>query len=93
MQKQYIGSEVTLSNNSPLTVRDDGPTGKVEMELIGDTIPMSRTPVSDFKSFVSEGKREDIGTEVPLVRTKVNAYDSYPTPASHRTAKQQGNGR
>jgi hypothetical protein len=93
MEKQFHGSTVDLDKNAPRTVRDDGPTGKMQMELLGESLPLSRQPVSDFKSYVAEGKREDIGETIPMNRTPVKGWDSHPTPMSHRANKQQGDGK
>lgn len=92
MEKEFHGSRMPLDKSSPRTVRDDGSTGKMEMELLGESVPLSRTPVCDFKSAVSEGTYQNLGEEVPLGRTAVKGWDSYPTPMSHRADKQQGNG-
>ena len=93
MEKEFHGSTVPLDKNAPRTVRDDGPTGPMKMELLGEQIPLSRQPVSDFKSAVAEGTRQVVGEAVTLGRTPVKAWDSYPTPMSHRANKQQGNGK
>ena len=92
MEKQFHGSTVPLDKNAPRTVRDDGTTGRPEMQMLGETVPMSRQPVSDFKSAVAEGTRQAIGETVPMGKTAVKGWDSSPTPMSHRANKQQGNG-
>lgn len=90
MEKQFHGSEVELSKG-PKTGRDDGRTGKPEMQMVGSSVSMSSTPVNDFRSNVSEGKYEMTASTVPLGRTRVAPYDG--APLSNRAEKQQGNGR
>ncbi len=90
MEKQYLGSQVGLSSGMR-TVRDDGTTGKPEMQMLGEKVAMSSTPVNDFRSEVSEGTRQDLGSTVPLGRTRVAPYDG--APLSIRAEKQQGNGK
>ncbi len=93
MMKEFHGSEVGLKRNSPLTGRDDGRTGKPEMQMVGSKCDMSQAPVNDFRSEVKEGTRQDIGEHVPLGRTPVKGWDSADTPMSTRANKQQGNGK
>lgn len=92
MEKQFHGSTVPLDKNAPRTVRDDGSTGKPEMQMLGESVPLSREPTCDFKNHVAEGTRQEIGSTVPLGRSAVKGWDSHPTPMSHRANKQQGNG-
>ena len=92
MEKEFHGSTVPLDKNAPRTVRDDGKTGRPEMQLLGEAVELSRNPVNDFRSAVAEGTRQDIGSTVPMGKTAVKGWDSYPTPMSHRASKQQGNG-
>jgi hypothetical protein len=90
MKIDYLGSKVDLSKG-PLTTRDDGPTGKPELQLLGEQVPLSRTPVSDFRSGVSEGERQLTGSECDLNRRAVAGYDG--ATLSTRASKQQGSGR
>lgn len=87
MEKEFHASESPLKK-SPLTVRDDGPTGQPEMQMVGSKVPMSHTPVEDFRSAVSEGTKQMLGSTVPLDRTPTKGWDSYPTPMSEWTKSQ-----
>ena len=91
MTKEFHGSQVPLSSG-PKTGRDDGRTGKPEMQMVGSSIPMPSTPVNDFRSNVSEGTYQtSTGEKVSLNRNPVAPYEG--APLSIRADKQQGSGR
>jgi hypothetical protein len=90
MKVTTLGSKVELSSG-PLTGRDDGPTGKPLLQLIGSEVPMSSTPVNDFRPEASRSEFQLKGSEVPLGRNPVAGYDG--ATLSTRASKQQGSGR
>jgi hypothetical protein len=90
MMKEFLGSQVELSKGLR-TVRDDGRTGKPEMQMLGEKVSMSSTPVNDFRSEVSEGTMQMLGEKVPMNRTRIAPYDG--APLSIRAEKQQGSGK
>jgi hypothetical protein len=93
MMKEFNGSEMPLDKKSPLRGEFDDRAGKPEMQMVGSKCDLSRTPVEDFRSEVSEGTRQTVASEAPMGRTPVKGWDSYPTPMSERAKKQQGDGK
>lgn len=90
MKIQSHGSEADLSKG-PLTTRDDGSTGKPELQLLGSKCDMSRTPVNDFRPEAGSSEFQMHGSTVPLNRNPVAGYEG--ATLSTRASKQQGSGR
>ena len=80
---ELIGDKENLKSG-PKSVQATFTKGPGMFEMVGDSVPMSKTPVSLQMSEKSKGSFQMVGDKVSMSSTPHKGWDSASTPLSDR---------